>query len=503
MQAAAQAPMPEADAPAMDGGARGRDVGTLLWQVLCDPWLLLAVVSLLGVLLIASLLLPQLPGQFQDEPAAAERWLTATAEMFGTAGRWLRSFGLFDVLHSAALRVLLATAFFLLLVQSASAILFAIRFRQLSAALDQSSDPGGEAVTAPLPVRVLRWRAAFPAPVLAASAEVEAEVAGWATHIERRTVRVRPAPAQTVEGESAPDSVLEERLLAQRGRLEAQVRPLLPIAMLLILVGLWWNSMAGQQFLPSPLLPAERASEPSLGVTFEYELLYPSVNSVGAVVSVAVKGERRQFPLVGLVQATVNGVTIRAQPGSPGLLVRTLDDSTQLARPGQANTVAMLGLGFPSPGSEETLVLPQKAVGLRVIRQDNGTAPAADDSFVVEVFQGDRDEPVQRFVVGHSQVERIGTPFGEIALGFVPMPMMRVQAYTSPGLWLVMPAVLLALAGLWGIYGRPAFFLAQCGPWPVERSVLVVQTDWPAALDAVRRRQAERTVASAVQEQPT
>jgi len=496
-------PVSAVDTPVPDARADSRDVGTALWQLLGDPWLLLVIAGLLSLLLIAGALLPQLPGQFQEEPAAAERWLIATAEAVGTPGRWLRSFGLFDVLHSPVFRVLLATAFLMLLVQSASAILLAICFRQLPAVLDQGRSSGSEALPVRWPLRVLRWRAAFPASPLAVIAAVEAETVTWATRIDRRTVHVLPAVAQTTEGEPAPDSVLEERLLAQCGLMEVQLRPLLPIAMLLILTGMWWNSVAGRQFLPPPLLPTERASDPALGVTFEYQLLYPSENRIGPIVSVVVAGERRQFPLEERMQATVNGVSINAQPGSPGLLVYTIDDSAQLARPGQANTVSMLGLGFPSPGSEETLVLPQQAVGLRMIRQDNGTAPAADDSFVVEVFQGDRDEPVQRFRVGHSQVERIATPFGELPLGFVAMPMMQVQASTSPGLWLVVPAVLLALAGLWGGRRRPAFLLAQSGPWPAQRSVLVIQTDWPVALDAVRRRQAEHTAASAIQGQST
>ena len=58
------------------------------------------------MLLTASALLPQLPGQLQDEPAAADRWLTATVEAFGAAATVLRSLGLFDVLHSPLLRIL-------------------------------------------------------------------------------------------------------------------------------------------------------------------------------------------------------------------------------------------------------------------------------------------------------------------------------------------------------------------------------------------------------------
>ena len=237
---------------------------------------------------------------------------------------------------------------------------------------------------------------------------------------------------------------------------------------------------------PDPLLPGARASDAVLGVTFEYALTYPQPGVIGPVLK-ANKGEtQRVLPLMR-GDVTLDGVVVSLQPGAPSLLVRTLDDAPLLAQPGQSATAAVLGLGFPNPSSEQTLILPQHGVGMRIIRQDNATTSAADDSFVVEVFQGDSEQPIQRFTIRDSQVERIQTPVGEMPLGFVPVPMLQVQAYSAPNHWLLLPAALLLLAGALGFRRRPAFLLAQAGPWPVERSVVIIQTDHAVALETLRR----------------
>jgi hypothetical protein len=207
---------------------------------------------------------------------------------------------------------------------------------------------------------------------------------------------------------------------------------------------------------------------------------------IGPVLKVN-KGERQQLLPLTPTQLTLDGVVVTAQPGAPAILVQTLDGASSLAQPGQTNAVAALGLGFPNPGSEQALVIPQAGVGLRIIRQDNGTVSAADDAFVVEIFQGDSEEAVQRFTINGSQVERIATPVGELPLSFIPMPMFQVQAYTAPGGWWLLPVLILAGVGAVGFWRRPLFLLAQAGPWPIDRTVVIVQTNYTAALEAVRR----------------
>lgn len=461
------------------------------WGALTGALPLVVLAALLLILIALSALLPQMPGQLRGETLAAARWLTTTTESMGPLGPLLAGLGLLDVLHSLFFRVLLGATLFLLLIHAASAVLVALRYYQLPALLGDVSQSGGEALRVSMPYRVQRWRVAFPMAPIQASAAVEAEVKPWAPRVERRTVRITPSSVQldgaTSPAEAPPASMLEERLLGIRGSIETLLRPLLPAGMILAVAAIWWYSLSSHQFLPSPLLPGERASDAGLGVTFEYALTYPEANVIGPVLKVTKDATQQVFPLERN-NVSIDGVVVDMQPGSPALIVRTLDDRPLLAQPGQANTLATLGLGFPNPGSEETLVLPEYGVGMRIIRQDNSTAPAADDSFAVEVFQGDSEQPVQRFTVGGSQAERIQTPLGEVPLGFVPLPMFQVRAYSAPGSWLLLPAALLVLAGVFGFRRKPAFLLAQAGIWPVDRSVVVVQTDRVGVLDALRLR---------------
>lgn len=456
----------------------------VLWAVLLDPRPLLVVTALLVLMLLVSLWLPQLPGQLRSEPLAAERWLTTTAEGLGAWGVLLRSTGLFDVLHSLLFRLLLGAAAFLLLVQSAQAVWVALQMRRLPLLLDISI-PGGEPLPLLLPVIVLRWRAATSGAPLTVAAQCEAQTQPWATHLERRTLRVPPSPPQ-VELLAPTDALLEERLLARSGVLEVMLRPLLPVGMLLAVALVWWYSVIGYQFAPASLLPGEHASDGVLGVAFEYALTYPAPGVIGPVLRVN-KGARQEEVPLAPTELVLDGVVVTVQPGAPTLLVRTLDGAPWLAQPGQSNAVAELGLGFPNPGSEQALVIPHVGVGLRIIRQDNGTPTAADDAFVVEVFQGNREEAVQRITINGSQVERIVTPLGELPISFIPMPMFQVQAYTAPGLWWLAPAVILGAVGALGFRRRPIFLLAQAGAWPVDRTVVVIQTNHAPVLDAVRR----------------
>lgn len=474
-------PTPGATADAL---SPPRSVFDALWAALLDPRPLLVLAALLTLMLLVSLWLPQLPGQLRSEPLAADRWLTTTAESLGAAGALLRTTGLFDVLHSLLFRLLLAAATFLLLVQSAHAVAVVLQMRRLPFLLDIVI-PGGEPLPVQLPMVVQRWRAATPGSPLTVAAQCEGQTQRWATHLERRTLRVPPAPPQ-VDLLAPTDALLEERLLARCGVSEVMLRPLLPVGMLVAVGLVWWYSIVGYQFAPASLLPGERASDGVLGVAFEYALTYPAPGVIGPVLRVNKGGRQEELSLTP-TELVLDGVVVVAQPGAPALLVQTLDGAPWLAQPGQSNAVAQIGLGFPNPGSEQALVIPHVGIGLRIIRQDNGTTAAADDAFVVEVFQGNREEAVQRITINGSQVERILTPLGELPINFIPTPMFQVQAYTAPSLWWLAPALLLGAAGALGHRRRPIFLLAQAGPWPIDRTVVVIQTNHAPALNDVRR----------------
>lgn len=492
VQSSSHPPSPESSPQPPANAAQTRSGWSWLdafWRALVDSRLLV----LLGLFLLApmllSIVLPQMPGQLHSEPLAADRWLTATAEAFGFWGALLRALGMFDVLHSPIFLIALWATIFVLLVQAANAVLVALQFWRLPMLLDESRNTGGEPLPVVMPRRVWRWRGAVLLSSIAISTACEANMQTWATRLERRMLRVPASPPQLDALEpataDAPTTILEERLLGMCGWIESALRPLLPVGMILALIVVAWYSITGHSFLPASLLPGERASDAALGVTVEYQLTYPQPGVIGPVLKVN-KGETERTLPLDSSSVIIDGVVVNAQPGAPMLLVHTLDDAFLLARPGQSSSVAVVGLGFPNPGSEQVLVLPQYAVGMRVIRQDSGTPSAADDSFIVEVFQGDSEEPVQRFTVSSSEVKRVETAYGDIPLSFVPMAMFQVQAYTASGGWLLLPAAVLALAGAYGFRRRPAFLLAQFGPWPVDRSVVIIQTDRAAALEMLR-----------------
>jgi hypothetical protein len=73
-----------------------------------------------------------------------------------------------------------------------------------------------------------------------------------------------------------------------------------------------------------------------------------------------------------------------------------------------------------------------------------------------------------------------------VALAFVPLPSLAIQVRRMPALWLLVPALVLIVAGAFGFWPRPGFVLAQIGPWPVERSVITVQSDLRSEMTSLR-----------------
>ncbi len=72
-----------------------------LMRVLASVRLAAALAAGLGLLALAGILLPQLPGAARSDPVASAQWLDGQRGALGPAADWMYRLGLYDVFHSA------------------------------------------------------------------------------------------------------------------------------------------------------------------------------------------------------------------------------------------------------------------------------------------------------------------------------------------------------------------------------------------------------------------
>jgi hypothetical protein len=454
--------------------------------------------ALVALLLALNWILPQLPGQLDSEAGAADRWLAAAAAAAGALGGVLRGLGLFQIMQSTLLQLLLSLLIFVLLLQLARLAAAAYALRQAPHVLDHAGSVNGE----PLPVTtaaaaanpLLRWRSSHPAPPLTVAGELQRLLDARLRHVERRTVRVLPAAVdEAAAGESGEGLTLEERLLAVRGQSAAFLRPLLVLGMLAAALLIWTNATFGWEYTASHLAPGERMADAIHDLRFEYRIEQGAPGVLQPQLIASVRNNTAVIPVEQEMQEQVGNAVVRGQPDVPGLIIQTVDGQLLLARPGQVAPVASIGLGFPSAGSEETLLLPQQAAGLRIVRVEAGAPGPAEDVFLVEVFQSGSEQAVLRTQITGSEIVSIPTQLGTVVLAMTPLPTLAIQVRHSPGQWLLWVALALVALGLPGFWQQPGFVLAQIGPWPPERAVVTLQSDLPGEMESLRRWYAQST----------
>ena len=468
--------------------SQGRDLFRPLWSLLANPWLLILVAGIDLILVGAAALLPQLPGQFVESPAEASRWLLATAGEYGTLGSLLGSLGLFDVLHSFALRVGMALLGLLLFVQLGDLLAQGLRLRRLPQLLETPVPEPGQPLPVPGHLPVHGLRVAVDAPPAAVAPEIEATLA-----------RLSPdRPPQTAAAPLPGDAPTSERRWLLLGHLwAAALRPLLLIGVLLAVGVLWIGANFGWEVTPPTMAPGSEYRFPRRDIVLRYQAppaeqatATSSEASRGLVpkLSVEVGSASGVLAVKGQSKLRLGQVTVTARLGPLGLLLSAPDGQPVLALPGETEGQAQLGFLFPTPGSEETVLLPQAGAGLRLVRVDRPEgSPGEQTTFLLEVFHQESNEPVLRetldqLVQEGSELRAIPLPDGEVQVLFRLAPGLDVQLRHLPGDWLLWPALLLGLVGVAGFLRRPFFLLVQLAPWPVDRSVLVAQSDSPRLL---------------------
>jgi hypothetical protein len=186
----------------------------------------------------------------------------------------------------------------------------------------------------------------------------------------------------------------------------------------------------------------------------------------------------------GSTRTTVDGVKVDVSPATPGLLLRTASGQPLLALPGQSTPASAIGLIFPGFGSEEVVLLPRQQTGLRIVRRHLGEE---GDAFMVEIYRGAAAEPDQRLAITGGEPQTVAIDEDQ-SLELLPVAGVSVRLQRTPGAWLIWPALLLSLAGIYGFWKRPGFLLVQIAPWFEDKQVIVAQSDLASEIEKIEKK---------------
>lgn len=470
----------------------------LAWRVLREPWLLIGIAGLTLLFVLAGTRFPQLPGQYIDDPAGATRWLLTTSAEYGLFGPLLRSLGLFDLLHSFVLQFLLALVALLLFVHLGDMLAAAVRLYQLPSLLEATDIRAGE----PLPISgsspFYRLRTALPLEPGRAQSGLAAVLQKRYDDLQQKAVSLSDSVAAQhasgddheaeiggpEENERAEEVVREQRWLARIDSWAAYLRVAFLGGLLLGLAVLWLGITWGWEVTPPALAPGSEFRFPAQDVILRYEaqVEVPATEGSGGqarqpLLAVQIGENNNTTPVDKRSYLRLGDTGIWAQPGPPGLIISTVGGQAALSLPGQDDSTSRLGFVFPTPGSEESILIPDAGAGMRLVRL------AADRAgFLVEIFNREGAQPVKRLELDQSQTVDIPLADGVLPLRFQLAPGLDVRVRYLPGDWLLLLALGFVLIGGIGFFRAPLFLLVQLASWPQGRSVLVVQSNSQAAV---------------------
>ncbi|MCC6458485.1 MAG: hypothetical protein IT328_26280 [Caldilineaceae bacterium] len=455
-----------------------------VWHWLRRPWLAI-MAGLIGLMLaIAVLQLPQLPGQLVDEQAAAASWLLNTSTAYGIWGNLLLALGLFDVLRSPLLFLLLA----LLLPTVAAQLADQLgALRQLRAVqsypLTTPAAAPGEAIPI-VPVRPLyRWRGIVHAKPEVVASLLESKFAvdfPDTTRVDVPLLAPTPPVAETENAEEPAGT--ETRLLGTRFPRLLLLRPLLMVGLLMAVIGAWVALAFGWQVTAPPLAPGETFRSANRNLVLHYSVAM--TGTLSGVLETSIQGDEIALPTERATRQRAQRAMIQVRPTYPGLWIATSNGSARLTLPGDAKLRPSVGLVFASPGSEESILIPDQGAGLRIVQK------ATSNDFVLELYRSDTVQPVYRAEL--TQGGRLSLPFDprDAELVISTMPGLQVDVRYLPGLWLVWFGLVLVLAGGLAFLRPTAFVLAQVAPWTpaqtAETTVVVLQSDHSDTIAGLR-----------------
>lgn len=84
-----------------------RDILSSLWRLFASPWVTIALLFALGLVVCGANLLPQLPSDVALDPQAASVWLASFRIQYGPLAEWMVHLNVIDLIHSPWLRAIL------------------------------------------------------------------------------------------------------------------------------------------------------------------------------------------------------------------------------------------------------------------------------------------------------------------------------------------------------------------------------------------------------------
>jgi hypothetical protein len=454
-----------------------------IWRMLANPILLLAFTTTAFLLALAALMTPQMPHPIYADPAAAVRWLLNISNDFGSLGELWSTLGLFNLLHSTLLRILLVLIALMLAIQIADQIGAALILRGLSARLKAPTRYPATPIALPKGAPIYRERSALPVSVEALSSETYKHLADRFDDTQQISVDLIAADGQDDGAETGKvdDVNTEERFLSVRALPFAYLRPLLLLGLLVGLLALWLDVTFGWEVISPSLAPTEAYQYPPLNLDIQYPTA--AENSAGFAVPVlhmTLDGRQEMLAVGNVARVGENRIITRSS--DPALQVHTVPDDIVMARPGDLSEAKEgdIGLSFPTPGSEASLILPDQSVGIRIIRRpvSMGDGETKDDEdYSVEIYEDGSAVPTERVTLDERKRQRIDVADGDVTLEFMPTVGVVVAVRSEPGSRLYWLALLLTVVGLVGFVRSPAYVLAQIGQWSPTKSYVVAQSN--------------------------
>lgn len=447
------------------------------------------LLTVLSAGLVAAVwMLPQLPGQLADEPVSAGRWLGDVSTEYGQWGTLFLALGLFHVVRSPLLFVVLTGLAAKAGAWLAEEVAAARQFRAVAQVLLAEPSDGADALPLPAPPSIAREQVLLPV---------------WPPDGEALREHLLKSYAKVVTGmdDVEASDAAEQRFLGLRNERLSLLRMLAPGGMLIALTGIWLSVMLGEQMLTPILAPGETYRSVESGISLRYMPPLSVVEDAGTresgpveqadefiiggagspprlavMVSFAEPGADLQQAELGLSAPEVNApngahVTMRSE----GVALWVAAQSPTLARPGSDRLRSEISLVFSQRGGEESILLPDLSAGLRFVARPGG---ARNDSrpIVVELYRSGLEEPVLRGEVPIGESASIKLDGAE-SIHVVAMPGLRVEARQAPGLALVWFGLALMAVAVIAYVRPPGFLMVQARPWPPDGTLVTVQSN--------------------------